>query len=33
MKHLWINLIKYAQDLYIETAKYCQVRFTEDLNE
>lgn len=33
MKHLWLNSTKYAQDLYIATAKYCQGRFTEDLNE
>lgn len=32
MKHLWINLTKYAQDLYTETAKYCQGGFT-DVNE
>lgn len=32
-KHVGINLMKYAQDLYTETAKYCQGRFTEDLNE
>lgn len=31
IKHLWINVTKYVQDLYTETAKYCQGRFTEDL--
>lgn len=29
MKHLWVNLIKFVQDLYTETAKYYQKGFTE----
>lgn len=33
MKHLWMNLTEYGQDLYTQTAKYCHTKFTEDLNE